>query len=50
MPECSNCGSHITPDFARVFGDRDDDIHGCPSCSTYAELKDGAGARGVPEP
>lgn len=22
MPECLECGSHVTPDFARVFGDR----------------------------
>jgi len=46
MPECSNCGSHVTPDFARVFGDRDGAVHSCPQCATNAELQDGAAARG----
>jgi len=50
MPECSNCGEHITPDFIRIFG-VDGEVHSCPACSTYAELKEGAGAaRGDAEP
>lgn len=50
MPKCSNCDGHVTPDFARVFGDRDDKVHACPECSTYAELQVGAGAQEVLEP
>lgn len=30
---CLNCGAHITPDFARVFGDNDDAVHECLECS-----------------
>jgi len=44
MLKCSNCGEHVTPDFLRVFG-IDNEVHGCPACATYAELKEGAGAR-----
>ncbi|WP_449271533.1 DUF7563 family protein [Halopiger djelfimassiliensis] len=40
MPECSNCGAHITPSFVRVFGS-DGDVHGCPTCMTYAEITNG---------
>jgi len=44
MPECLDCGGHVTEQFARVFGDRDDVIHGCPECSTFAELQRGGAA------
>lgn len=32
MHNCHNCGSAITASFARVFGDRDGLVHGCPHC------------------
>jgi hypothetical protein len=38
MPECDNCGSFVTPKFARVFGDNHDNVDGCVSCLTAAEL------------
>ncbi|WP_449272291.1 DUF7563 family protein [Halorussus marinus] len=41
MPECSNCGSHVTSTFVRVFAVDENNIHGCPSCMTYAEISDG---------
>jgi len=41
MPECASCGGHVTPDFVRVFGDADGDVHGCPACSTKAAILDG---------
>ena len=44
MRECINCGSKVTQRFARVFGDNEDDIHGCPECCGLNELCDGAGA------
>lgn len=31
--ECQNCGGMVSDDFARVFGDNDDVVHGCPECS-----------------
>ena len=41
---CQNCGSHVTEQFARVFGTNDDAVHGCPDCSTGRELYEGHGA------
>ncbi|MFB6068426.1 MAG: hypothetical protein ABEJ90_00685 [Halobacterium sp.] len=38
MPRCHNCGSHVTVQFARVFGDNDDSVHNCIDCATNAEL------------
>lgn len=33
MPECLNCGSHVTERFCRVFGDNSDNIYRCFECS-----------------
>ncbi|MWV39555.1 MULTISPECIES: hypothetical protein [Natrialba] len=38
---CRNCGTHVTQQFARVFGDNGDVVHGCPSCTTYREMQSG---------
>ena len=43
---CRACGEHVTPQFARVFGDNDDAVRACPACATYRELQDRAGAGG----
>lgn len=32
MPACTNCGRHVSTDYARVLGDGDGDVHGCPVC------------------
>ena len=33
MPECSNCGSHVTDDYRRVFTPSDvDEVRVCPNC------------------
>lgn len=37
---CLNCGLTVTSQFARVFGDNNDDVHGCPSCTIYREMDD----------
>jgi len=29
---CRGCGSHVTPQYARVLGDQHDDVHECPDC------------------
>ncbi|AHG04021.1 hypothetical protein HALDL1_10730 [Halobacterium sp. DL1] len=42
MPQCRNCGSHVTVQFARVFGDNQDSVHNCMDCVPNAELDDGA--------
>lgn len=39
---CQNCDNTVTRQFARVFGDNDDIVHGCPSCTTYREMQDGS--------
>nr|WP_207891150.1 hypothetical protein [Natrarchaeobius chitinivorans] len=38
---CRNCGTHVTQQFARVFGDNGDVVHGCPGCTTYREMQSG---------
>ncbi|MDZ7729840.1 MAG: hypothetical protein U5K37_00740 [Natrialbaceae archaeon] len=38
---CQNCGTHVTQQFARVFGDNGDIVHGCPACTTYREMQSG---------
>lgn len=40
---CRNCGTKVTPQFTRVFGDDNNIIHRCPECASYREL--GTGAR-----
>lgn len=42
---CGNCNETVSKQFARVFGNNDDEIDRCPDCATYREIKDGA----VPE-
>lgn len=39
---CGNCDKTVSQQFARVFGDNENTIFGCPSCRSYRELKDGA--------
>ncbi|WP_435156781.1 DUF7563 family protein [Haladaptatus sp. DFWS20] len=38
---CRNCGSFITPDFTRVFGNNDDQVFGCFSCLSATAVKNG---------
>ncbi|WP_313696257.1 DUF7563 family protein [Halorarum halobium] len=45
MPECTNCGSFVTPSFVRVFGGNDDQVRGCDSCMTQTELNSGIAAQ-----
>jgi hypothetical protein len=42
MTECNNCGTFVTPRFARVFGDNDEEVFGCPACTTFADLIEGS--------
>jgi hypothetical protein len=38
---CENCGSFVTRDFARVFGDNQNTVHGCLDCMNGTDVKDG---------
>ena len=40
MPVCTNCGAHVTVQFARVFGDNEDTVTKCIACTPNAELDD----------
>jgi hypothetical protein len=42
---CHNCGTVVTYDFARVFGNNDQQVYGCPTCTSFRELMEGRGAR-----
>lgn len=44
MPECQNCGSHVTGRYARVFTlNEDDDPRVCPHCENMT--REGNGVR-----
>lgn len=45
MPSCDNCGSFVTPDFARVFGDNRNRVDGCVRCMSFRELQEGGAVR-----
>lgn len=50
MPQCQNCDSHVTEQFARVFGDRDNNVFHCLDCVDQEAggrnlLRKGAGAK-----
>nr|WP_256422289.1 hypothetical protein [Halobellus rarus] len=42
--QCRHCGSHVSRDFARTFGDEDGRIHRCLACDSRARLQKGSGA------
>ncbi|WP_246084430.1 DUF7563 family protein [Salinadaptatus halalkaliphilus] len=44
LSKCLCCGSHVTPQFRRGYGDGDDRAHRCPDCDTYTRLTDGSAA------
>lgn len=39
---CRNCNSHVTEQFARVFGTNADVAHACPECTTHRRLEQAA--------
>lgn len=38
---CRNCGGFVTRDFARVFGDNQNSVHGCLECIDGTAVKNG---------
>lgn len=41
---CHNCGSHVSSQWARVFGDNQHQVHSCPECAPSTEHFHGAAA------
>ncbi|SIR77490.1 hypothetical protein SAMN05421858_3784 [Haladaptatus litoreus] len=39
--QCRNCGSFVTPQFTRVFGNNRNEVFGCFECMTATEVKRG---------
>jgi len=37
MADYTNCGSHVSPDYHRVFADEEGVLAGCPSCVRASE-------------
>jgi len=42
MPECDNCGAHVSQDYARVFSGNDGVVDGCRDCLGTTEILNGA--------
>jgi len=39
---CLNCGEPVDAQYARVFGNDDDEVHACRNCSTQGAIANGA--------
>ncbi len=39
--QCRNCGTFVTPQFTRVFGNNRNEVFGCFECMTATEVKRG---------
>lgn len=39
---CQHCGAHVTLQFRRVWGDRDNIVWACPECHMHVDMTDGA--------
>ena len=46
LNRCQRCHSYISYQFARVFGDNNDQVHGCPNCEKLHALREGEGGYG----
>lgn len=46
MPECQECGNHVSENFIRVFG-VDGEVHGCPECKSQSSTREFAGLERV---
>ncbi|WP_200840265.1 hypothetical protein [Halorubrum sp. JWXQ-INN 858] len=44
MPDCNRCGSFVTSNFTRVFGNNESEVYGCHHCMAHANLIDGEAA------
>lgn len=42
--ECMYCETHVTPAFARQFGDRHGQVHRCQECDTLPRVRKGSAA------
>ncbi|WP_456071297.1 DUF7563 family protein [Haladaptatus caseinilyticus] len=38
---CRSCGSFVTPEFTRVFGNNDDEVFGCLDCMSATAVRNG---------
>ena len=41
---CACCGTHVSDDFRRVFGDEDDVAHRCLACDSRPRIQRGSAA------
>jgi len=42
--QCRHCGTHVSDDFRRVYGDNSDVVYSCNSCVSKTILNSGGGA------
>ncbi|EMA31705.1 DUF7563 family protein [Halobiforma nitratireducens] len=48
MPACENCNTHVSRQYARVFGDEHNDVHACPECAeSVGAVRERAGNGGA---
>ena len=44
LQRCLCCGSHVTPEFRRGYGDQEDRAHRCKNCDVLTRLDRGSAA------
>jgi len=49
MPDCDNCGAHVSERFARVFSDEHGRILACVNCSANAGIAEESRRRAKPD-
>ena len=50
---CAHCGSHVTTDFRRVYGDDDNRVYRCQHCDNLIRIRAGSAAGldvSIPDP
>lgn len=45
METCTNGGSSVSNEFAKVFGDNDDVVHICLNCTNHGDISEGQFAK-----
>lgn len=40
MPECKQCGSHLTERYVAIFGNRDDEVENCLHCKDGSRINE----------
>lgn len=49
VEECLQCGEAVSDKYAKVLGDNNDEVHGCPTCGRTNDARHKDGKQGITE-